>query len=70
LNLNELELILSFIHLSLPSRYSQLAGHPDGDVSHVTDDQIVEVARQSNAHDFIMSFPEGYETVVGERGVR
>ncbi len=27
-------------------------------------------ARKANAHDFIMGFPEGYETVVGERGVK
>jgi ABC-type transport system involved in Fe-S cluster assembly fused permease/ATPase subunit len=24
----------------------------------------------ANAHDFIMSFPDGYKTLVGERGVR
>ncbi|MCF8257104.1 MAG: ATP-binding cassette domain-containing protein [Flavobacteriales bacterium] len=32
--------------------------------------EIEEAARNANAHDFIMSFPEGYETVVGERGVK
>lgn len=31
---------------------------------------IEEAARQANAHDFIMGFPEGYETVVGERGMK
>lgn len=35
-----------------------------------TDEEIREAARQANAHDFIMSFPEGYDTVVGERGVK
>jgi ATP-binding cassette subfamily B protein len=33
-------------------------------------EQIQEAARQANAHEFIESFPEGYETVVGERGVK
>ncbi|PJF34056.1 MAG: ABC transporter ATP-binding protein, partial [Candidatus Thermofonsia Clade 1 bacterium] len=28
-----------------------------------------EAARAANAHDFIMEFPDGYETRVGERGV-
>jgi ABC-type multidrug transport system fused ATPase/permease subunit len=33
-------------------------------------EEIVEAARQAHAHEFIMSFPEGYETLVGERGVK
>ncbi|KAJ1960512.1 hypothetical protein GGI12_003757 [Dipsacomyces acuminosporus] len=33
-----------------------------------TDAQIEEACRQANAHDFVMSFPHGYDTVVGERG--
>ncbi len=32
--------------------------------------EIEAAARQANAHDFISSFPEGYQTVVGERGVK
>jgi ABC-type multidrug transport system, ATPase and permease components len=31
---------------------------------------IVQAARQANAHDFIMSLPKQYETMVGERGVK
>ena len=34
-----------------------------------TQTQIEEAARMAQAHDFIMSFPDGYATVVGERGV-
>jgi ATP-binding cassette subfamily B protein len=32
-------------------------------------DQIVAAAKAAQAHDFITSFPDGYQTVVGERGV-
>ncbi len=32
--------------------------------------EIEEAARQANAHDFIAGFPEGYQTIVGERGVK
>jgi ATP-binding cassette, subfamily B, bacterial len=35
-----------------------------------TRDQIENAARQAFAHDFIMSFPQGYDTLVGERGVK
>ncbi len=35
-----------------------------------TDEEIVEAAKLANAHEFIEQLPNGYETVVGERGVR
>ena len=30
---------------------------------------VEECAREANAHDFISAFPEGYDTLVGERGI-
>ena len=33
-------------------------------------EQIVEAAKQANIHDTIMSFPDGYNTEVGERGTQ
>ena len=35
-----------------------------------TREQIEQAARRANAYDFVMSFPAGFATVVGERGVR
>jgi ATP-binding cassette subfamily B protein len=39
-------------------------GRPDA-----TTEEILAAARAAQAHDFIASFPNGYETVVGERGI-
>lgn len=33
-----------------------------------SDDDIIEAARIAEAHDFILQLPQGYETIVGERG--
>ncbi len=40
-----------------------------GSAGTATREQIEWAARQAQAHDFILSFPDGYDTVVGERGV-
>lgn len=32
--------------------------------------EVEAAARKANAHDFIMSFPDGYQTLVGDRGIR
>ena len=40
-------------------------GNPEADHS-----AIIEAAKRANAHDFIEAFPEGYDTLVGDRGIR
>ena len=35
-----------------------------------TMEEIVTVAKRANAHDFIEEFPDGYDTVIGERGLK
>jgi ATP-binding cassette, subfamily B, bacterial len=37
---------------------------------HATDAEVEDAARRANAHEFIERLPEGYETFVGERGVK
>lgn len=39
-------------------------GRPDA-----TDEDVVAAAKAAQAHEFIVGFPEGYKTIVGERGV-
>ena len=41
-----------------------------GAVGRFTDEQIAAAARAANAHDFISELPQGYDTVLGERGTR
>lgn len=42
-----------------------LFGNPEA-----TEEQVMAAARAANAHDFIMQLPQGYDTEVGERGVK
>lgn len=46
-------------------RENILYGKPDA-----SEDEIIEAAKKANAWQFIRSFPEGLETVVGERGIK
>ncbi|SFA50294.1 ATP-binding cassette, subfamily B, MsbA [Parageobacillus thermantarcticus] len=42
-----------------------LLGKPDA-----TDEEVIAAAKAANAHDFIMNLPDGYDTKVGERGIK
>ena len=35
-----------------------------------TEEEVISAARRAHAHDFIMNLPKGYDTLVGERGIK
>ncbi|TMW70565.1 ABC transporter ATP-binding protein [Alteribacter natronophilus] len=46
-------------------RFNILMGRPDA-----TEEEVIQAAKAANAHDFIMDLPDGYDTSIGERGVK
>ena len=40
-------------------------GRPDA-----TDEEVIAAAKQANAHEFILSLPNGYESDIGQRGIK
>jgi ATP-binding cassette subfamily B protein/subfamily B ATP-binding cassette protein MsbA len=46
-------------------RENILFGNPEA-----SDAQIAEAAKVANAHDFVTAMPEGYDTLIGERGIK
>ncbi len=46
-------------------RYNLAYAHPEAD-----DERVAEAARRANLEDFIAQLPKGYETIVGERGLK
>lgn len=42
-----------------------LYGNPDA-----KDEEVIEAAKNANIHEFIMNLPDGYDTYVGERGIK
>lgn len=53
------------ILFSESARINIMMGNPDA-----TEEAVIEAAKAANAHDFIMDLPEGYDTELGERGVK
>jgi ATP-binding cassette subfamily B protein/subfamily B ATP-binding cassette protein MsbA len=47
------------------ARENILFGRPDA-----TDEEVIEAAKIANAHEFLTRLPDGYDTLIGERGVK
>ena len=62
----QISIVLQDVYLFYGSvRDNILFGRPGAD-----EQDVVEAAKVANAHDFILSLPEGYDTLVGERGIK
>ena len=42
-----------------------LYGRPDA-----TDEEVIEAAKRANIHDYVLTLDDGYDTIIGERGVK
>ena len=62
----QISIVLQDVYLFYGSvRENILFGRPGAD-----ERDVVEAAKIANAHEFILSLPDGYDTMVGERGVK
>ncbi len=74
-NINEIDLTALRAHIGIVPQEVILFGGTIGEnirygKPEATHQEITESARQANALEFIQSFPEGFDTLVGERGVK
>jgi ATP-binding cassette subfamily B protein len=63
---NNIGIVQQDVYLFAGSVFDNIRyGRPDA-----TKEEVIEAAKNANAHDFIMSLPDGYETDIGQRGVK
>jgi len=63
---NQIGIVQQDVYLFAGTIFENIAYGKPG----ATMDEVIEAAKNANAHDFIMSFPEGYETDIGQRGIK
>lgn len=63
---NQIGIVQQDVYLFVGTVYDNIRyGKPDA-----TREEVIEAAKNANAHEFIMSLPDGYETDIGQRGVK
>ena len=63
---NNIGIVQQDVYLFAGTVYENiLYGKPDA-----TREEVIEAAKLANAHDFIMELPEGYDTDIGQRGIK
>lgn len=63
---NHIGIVQQDVYLFVGTIYENIAyGKPGASM-----DEVIAAAKNANAHDFIMSLPEGYDTDIGQRGVK
>lgn len=63
---NKIGIVQQDVYLFVGTVYDNIRyGKPDA-----TEEEVIEAAKNANAHEFIMSLPDGYDTDIGQRGVK
>ena len=63
---NQIGMVQQDVYLFVGTVYENIRyGRPDA-----TREEVIEAAKNANAHEFIMSLPQGYETDIGQRGIK
>lgn len=63
---NNIGIVQQDVYLFTGSVFENIKyGRPDA-----TDEEVVAAAKEANAHEFIMQLPDGYDTYIGQRGVK
>ena len=63
---NHIGMVQQDVYLFSGTIYENIRyGKPDA-----TREEVIAAAKNANAHDFIMSFPDGYDTDIGQRGIK
>ena len=63
---NNIGLVQQDVYLFVGTVFDNIRyGKPDA-----TREEVIEAAKNANAHEFIMSLPNGYETDIGQRGIK
>ncbi len=63
---NQIGIVQQDVYLFAGTIFENIAYGKPG----ATMDEVIEAAKNANAHEFIMSFPDGYMTDIGQRGIK